>query len=109
MRLRDIAHSRAGDKGTIINCSVIPYDERDYDWLVSVVTAERVRAHMGTLIEGDVQRFLAPGVAAMNFVMSRPSGQSVTRTLALDAHGKSFSSALLEMEIPERAAIGPMG
>jgi hypothetical protein len=102
MILKDVAHARTGDKGTIINCSVIPYDEGDYDWLVWVVTAERVRAHLGSLIEGQVTRYLLPNIAAMNLVMSRPKGQSVTRTLALDPHGKAMSSLLLEMEIPER-------
>lgn len=102
MKLRDVAHSRTGDKGIVVNFSVIAFDERDYAWLVDVVTPERVRRHLGTLIEGDVRRYLLPGIGAMNFVASRPAGQSVTRTLALDAHGKSLSSALLEMPMPER-------
>lgn len=102
MRLRDVAHSRAGDKGTRVNCSVIAFDEREYPWLVEVVTAERVREHLGPLIGGAVTRYLLPEIAAMNFVMSRPPGHSVTRTLALDSHGKSLSSALLEMRLPDR-------
>ena len=102
MRLRDVAHSRAGDKGVRVNCSVIAFDERDYPWLVEVVTSERVRHHLGSLITGDVVRYLLPEVAAMNFVMSRPPGEGVTRTLALDAHGKSLSSALLDLQLPER-------
>ena len=102
MRLRDVAHSRAGDKGTRVNCSVIAFDERDYPWLVEVVTAERVREHLAALIVGAVTRYLLPEIAAMNFVMTRPAGHSVTRTLALDGHGKSLSSALLEMRLPDR-------
>lgn len=102
MILRDVAHSRTGDKGIVVNFSVIAFDEHDYPWLVDVVTAERVRHHLGDLIDGEVCRYLLPEVAAMNFVASRPPGQSVTRTLALDAHGKSLSSALLEMPMPER-------
>lgn len=103
MTLRDVAHSRSGDKGTIVNCSVIAYDPRDYDYLVEVVTADAVKAHLRRLIHGDVVRYLLPTLGAMNFVMTRPPGNSVTRTLALDAHGKSISSALLEMELPDRA------
>jgi hypothetical protein len=106
MRLRDVAHSRTGDKGTLLNCSVITFDERDYAWLVAVVTAERVRQHLGSLIHGDVTRYLLPAVGAMNFVLSRPPGHSVTRTLALDAHGKTLSSLLLEMELPDRPDVG---
>ena len=102
MVLRDVAHSRAGDKGSLANVSVIAFDERDFAWLLEVVTAERVRDHLGALIAGDVRRYLLPEISAMNFVVVRPPGQSVTRTLALDAHGKSLSSALLEMPLPER-------
>jgi hypothetical protein len=102
MTLRDVAHSRTGDKGIVLNFSVIAYDERDYPWLVEVVTPERVRDELGALIDGDVQRYLMPEIGAMNFVVSRPPGQSVTRSLALDAHGKSLSAALLEMRMPER-------
>ena len=102
MILREVAHSRAGDKGSLANVSVIALDERDFPWLVEVVTAERVRDHLGALIAGEVQRYLLPEIGALNFVVSRPPGQSVTRTLALDAHGKSLSSALLEMPMPAR-------
>lgn len=102
MILRDVAHSRAGDKGVVVNCSVIAYHEDDYAWLVEIVTAERVRVHLAGLIEGEVTRYLLPRLGAMNFVMSRRAGDSVTRTLAIDAHGKAFGSVLLEMPIPDR-------
>jgi hypothetical protein len=99
--LREFAHSRAGDKGSIVNCSLVAYRAADYAWLESVVTAERVRAHFGPLIQGEVRRYLLPRLSAMNFVMTRADGTSVTRTLALDAHGKSLSSVLLEMRLPQ--------
>lgn len=104
MILRDVAHSRTGDKGLIVNFSLIAFDEEDFSWLVEVVTADRVRRHLGPLIDGEVCRYLLPSIAAMNFVASRPAGQSVTRTLALDPHGKSLSSALLEMRLPQRSS-----
>ena len=42
MKLREIAHSRAGDKGKLVNISVIAYSEGDYATLVERVTVERV-------------------------------------------------------------------
>ena len=102
MTLRHVAHSRSGDKGAIVNCSVIAYRPADYPWLRTVLTPERVRSHLADLIEGEVRRYELPHLSALNFVMTRRSGDSVTRTLALDAHGKSLSSALLEMVLPER-------
>ena len=101
MKLRTIAHSRAGDKGHIVNLSVIAYDERDYDRLVRDVTVERVRAHFAGLVEGDVSRYELPRLGALNFVLARAPQETVTRTLALDAHGKSLSAMLLDLEIPD--------
>ena len=104
MRLRDIAHSRTGDKGSTVNISLIPFDERDYPRLLRHVTAERVRRHFADIVAGDVVRYELPSIGALNFVLHGVVGGGVTRTQALDAHGKSFSSALLEMEIPDDVA-----
>jgi hypothetical protein len=99
MKLRDIAHSRTGDKGNISNISVIAYRSEDYALLLEQVTAERVRTHFAGVVEGEVVRYELPNIAALNFVMSRALGGGVTRSLALDAHGKSLSSALLDLDI----------
>jgi non-ribosomal peptide synthetase component E (peptide arylation enzyme) len=99
MKLRDIAHSRTGDKGDISNISVIAYDPKHYALLCQQVTAARVKAHFAGVVAGDVVRYELPNIAALNFVMSQALGGGVTRSLALDAHGKSLSSALLDLEI----------
>lgn len=99
MTLRAIAHSRSGDKGTVVNISLIAFDARDYPRLARHVTAARVKAHFAGLFNGDVVRFEVPSIGALNFVLHGRVGGGVTRTLALDVHGKSFSSALLGMEI----------
>ena len=101
MTLRSIAHARTGDKGETCNISLIAYHARDYERLVRHVTPERVKAHFGGIVEGEVTRYELPQLGALNFVMTRALGGGVTRSLALDAHGKSLSSALLSMEIPE--------
>jgi len=104
MRLHEIAHARAGDKGDISNISVIAYREQDYALLATHVTAERVRAHFGRLrVEGveRVERYELPGIGALNFVLHGALGGGVTRSLNLDAHGKTLSSLMLAMDIPE--------
>ena len=100
MKLRLLAHSRTGDKGNTLNVSVIRYDARHYDHLLAHVTPERVKAHLSDVVKGDVTRFELPEISAMNFVLGRALGGGVTRSLALDAHGKSLSSALMDLEIP---------
>ncbi len=99
MKLRDIAHSRTGDKGDISNISLIAFDPTHYALLEKYVTAERVRAHFAGVVQGEVVRYLLPSLGAMNFVMQQALGGGVTRSLALDAHGKCLSSALLAMDI----------
>ena len=99
MKLREIAHSRTGDKGNISNISVIAYDPQHYALLCAEVTAARVKAHFAGVVAGDVVRYELPNIAALNFVMDQALGGGVTRSLALDAHGKSLSSALLDLEI----------
>lgn len=99
MRLREIAHSRAGDKGTLVNISVIAYEDIDYPMLVERVTEERVSDLFADLIDGPVLRYCVPNLCALNFVLQRRAGDTVTRSLRLDAHGKSLSSLMLTMEI----------
>ena len=104
MKLREIAHGRAGDKGNTCNISVIVYDPRDYPHLAREVTAVRVRELFAGIVDGDVVRYELPQLGALNFVMTLALGGGVTRSLALDAHGKSLSYALLNLVIPDHPA-----
>ncbi|CRK76756.1 hypothetical protein NIG5292_02823 [Nereida ignava] len=99
MRLHKIAHGRTGDKGDTSNISVIAYDPKDWDTLVQNVTIARVRDHFGAEFASDIHRYLLPQIHAMNFVLKGALKGGVTRSLALDAHGKCLASVLLELEI----------
>jgi hypothetical protein len=101
MKLRQLAHSRTGDKGDTLNVSVICYDPHHYEHLRIHLTAENVKAWLASIVEGGVRRYDLPRLAAFNFVLGNSLGGGVTRSLALDSHGKSVSAALLEMEIPD--------
>src|SRR5580698_2556125 len=102
MRLHQLAHARAGDKGNISDISVIAYEPADYGFLREHVTAERVREHFADIARGPVDRYELPRLHALKFVLHDALGGGVTRTVSLDAHGKSLSSCLLELELPER-------
>ena len=99
MKLGDIAHARTGDKGETCNISLVAFDTRDYPRLAEHATAARVKAHFAGIVLGDVTRYELPALGALNFVMTRALGGGVTRSLALDAHGKCYSSLLLDLEI----------
>jgi hypothetical protein len=104
MQLHALAHSRAGDKGDISDLSVIAYHPDDYAFLAKHVTAVRVKAHFADIVRGSVERYEVPALHALKFVMNHALGGGVTRTLNLDIHGKSLSSSLLELELPEPEA-----
>ncbi|MDT8902514.1 hypothetical protein [Anaeroselena agilis] len=101
MKLREIAHSRTGDKGNTSNISLIAYDPANYPLLAKHITAERVKAFFADIVQGEVVRYELPNIGALNFVMFQALGGGVTRTLALDIHGKSLSSALMNLEVKE--------
>ena len=99
MKLKEICHSRTGDKGDISNISLIPWNEADYPMLKEQVTAQRVKEYFSEICLGKVTRYEADGICALNFVMEQALGGGVLRSLAMDKHGKSLSSARLEMEL----------
>lgn len=101
MKLREVAFSRSGDKGDTSNLSVIALDARDYAWIARHVTVERVVRHLGARVRGEVVRYEVPSIGALNFVLQHALAGGVTRSLALDAHGKTLASVLLELELPD--------
>lgn len=99
MKLYNIAHSRAGDKGNISTLSLIPFNENDYDWLCREATVEKVKTHLKDIVSGEIVRYEMPNVASLLFVCQDALMGGVTTSLAIDTHGKALSYALLEMEI----------
>ena len=99
MRLKEIAHSRTGDKGNISIISVIAYLEEDYEFLKKNITSERLKEYFKDIVHGKITRYEIETICALNFVMEDALGGGVTRSLALDMHGKTLGSALLEMEV----------
>jgi hypothetical protein len=101
MKLRELAHGRTGDKGDTLNISVICFEAKHYAHLRNILTPERVKAHLAEVVKGDVVRYELPLLGAFNFVLGNALGGGVTRSLALDAHGKSMSMALLDIEVDD--------
>ena len=101
MLLRDIAQARTGDKGNRSTLSVIVYEAENYPMLEKLLTPERVKAHYQGIVQGSVERFCLPQLGALNFVLNGSLGGGVTRSLALDAHGKCLASGLLAMVLSD--------
>jgi hypothetical protein len=99
MKLYEIAHSRAGDKGNTLTLSLIPYNESDYPMLCEKVTVEKVKKHFEGIVSGEIVRYELSNIASLLFVCQKALLGGVTTSLAMDTHGKTLSYALLEMEI----------
>ena len=98
-QLYRIAHGRSGDKGDTVNVGVIALRPEFWDAIREQVTVERVKAHFGALVKGDVERFELPNLHALNFLLHESLGGGGTLSLMTDAQGKTFSTAMLRLEI----------
>src|SRR5947199_9368247 len=94
-----LAHARSGDKGDTANVGLIALRDEYYPLLVREVTADAVKRHFGEIVKGEVERFELPNLKALNFLLHESLGGGGTLSLMTDAQGKTFSTALLRMEI----------
>ncbi|MFN2577338.1 MAG: hypothetical protein ABR607_06565 [Pyrinomonadaceae bacterium] len=99
IQLKNIAHARSGDKGDTANVGLIALRDELYPVLAREVTSARVKQHFKGICMGDVERFELPNLGALNFLLHESLGGGGTLSLMTDAQGKTFSTALLRMEI----------
>ena len=99
LQLVRLAHARSGDKGDTANVGLIALRDEIYPMLVREVTTERVKQHFKGICKGEVERFELPNLGALNFLLHESLGGGGTLSLMTDAQGKTFSTALLRMEI----------
>ena len=106
--LRDLCGVRSGDKGNISDLALFADDDAAYDAIRNAVTAERVKAHFGSLVQGTVERYEAPSLLALKFVMHDALGGGGPRSLRSDNLGKTLGAALLRMviDVPDSVAAG---
>src|SRR5215470_4366517 len=99
IQLTKLAHARSGDKGDTANIGLIALRDEFYSLLLREVTAARVKAHFKGICKGEVERFELPNLRALNFLLHESLGGGGTLSLMTDAQCKTFSTALLRMEI----------
>ena len=97
--LRELCGYRAGDKGDIANVALFADDDATYAVIMREVTAARVKQHFGAMVHGSVERYEAPNVRALNFVMHGALGGGGPRSLRADNLGKTLGGALVRLEI----------
>jgi hypothetical protein len=99
VQLIKIAHARSGDKGDTANVGLIALRPEFYSLLQREVTSARVKEHFAGICNGEVERFELPNLGALNFLLHESLGGGGTLSLMTDAQGKTFSTAMLRMEI----------
>src|SRR5260370_15193324 len=99
LRLSAIAHGRSGDKGNHANVAVIAYTPAGYAWLREHLTANVVRKYFGPLGPTRVDRYEAPNLLALNFVLADVLAGGASRSLRSDTQGKTYALALLQMPL----------
>jgi len=108
IRLHEIADARSGDKGQNTNVGLIARSDAVYELICEQVTAEKVKLHFGDMVKGKVVRHQLPNLRALNFMLHDSLGGGGSRSLRIDAQGKTHGQALLlmEVEIPNELNIG---
>jgi hypothetical protein len=99
VKLLHLAHARSGDKGDTVNIGLIALKPEYYPILLEEVTAERVKEHFRGICFGRVERYELPNLWALNFLLHESLDGGGTISLRTDAQGKTYSTALLRMEV----------
>ena len=98
-RLGEFAMARSGDKGDGSNVGIFVTNEADYEVIKRELTVERVKQHFGKICFGEIQRFEAPNMLALNFLLRDSLGGGGSESLKTDAQGKVHGLCLLMMEV----------
>lgn len=99
IQLTKLAHARSGDKGDTANVGLIALRPEFYSIIAREVTAARVKEHFQGICHGEIERFELPNLGALNFLLHESLGGGGTLSLMTDAQGKTFSTAMLRMQV----------
>jgi hypothetical protein len=100
VKLLQLAYARSGDKGNSSNIAVFARKPEYLPWLRYVLTPERVVTQLDQLVNGPAERFEAPGLHALNFLIQDALGGGGMASLRIDPQGKAYGQMLLEMDVP---------
>ena len=103
--LRQIAFARSGDKGASANVAVFARTPAAYTWLRDHLTAAAVEEYFRPLGVGAVTRYEVPNLEALNFVLPAILAGGGSRSLRIDAQGKTLGMALLELPVDAPASL----
>ncbi len=94
-----LAYSRSGDKGDGSNVGVVALSDAAFRVLKAELTPERVKKHFAKIAKGKVERYEAPNLRALNFILHDSLGGGGSESLKTDAQGKTHGLGILAMEV----------
>jgi hypothetical protein len=105
MRVGSIAVGRAGDKGSILDLTLVARDDDAYLRLERELTAEAATLALHRVVPGAVERHAVPGLRALKFVVFDALPGGVYASLHAGLHWqKAAIWVLLDLEIGEAAS-----
>lgn len=100
MRVGDIAVGRAGDKGDMLDLTLVAKDEVSYQLMSQALNTTAVSQMLNKVVPGPVLRYDLPGLKALKFVMPQALGGGVYATLRPGLHWqKAAIWLLLDLDI----------
>jgi hypothetical protein len=107
MRVGDIAVGRAGDKGDMLDLTLVAQDEAAYDLMSQALTTKAVAQMLNKVVPGPVLRYDLPGLRALKFVLPEALLGGVYASLRPGLHWqKAAIWLLLDLDIhPETLAL----
>lgn len=99
IRLGEIAYARSGDKGSSANVGVIANTPEGFAFLRGFLKAARVEKFFKPFGVGKVIRYELPNLGAFNFILPGVLAGGASRSLRIDAQGKTLGQAILEMKL----------
>lgn len=97
--LSELAYARSGDKGDGSNVGVVAYTPAIYEFLKQVLTPSKVKQHFREICLGEVERYEAPNLLALNFILRDSLGGGGSESLKTDAQGKTHGLGMLQMRM----------
>jgi hypothetical protein len=101
MKVGDIAAGRAGDKGDILDLTIVAYDDAGYARLAQALNEARVGAALARVVPGTLERYALPKLRALKFVAPNALPGGVQASLHAGLHWqKAAIWLLLDLELP---------
>ena len=97
--LYKLAWGRSGDKGDKANIGIIARKREYLPYLCEALDEDLVAATFAHFLRGRVERFLLPGLPAINFLLHDVLGGGGIASLRNDPQGKGYAQILLETPI----------